>query len=108
MLVPKNRISTHPGALLIEQIKEMGLTVHSVARNAGLPATRLYDIVHERRGISAETAIAIGEYFGQSPEFWMNAQKSYELSKEMVENGPNIRARVIPCMENHAISRELP
>ena len=37
----------------------------------------------------------------------MNAQKSYELSKEMVENGANIRARVISCMENHAISREL-
>lgn len=37
----------------------------------------------------------------------MNAQKSYELSKEMVENGANIRASVIPCMENHAISREL-
>lgn len=108
MLIPKNRISTHPEALLIEQIKEMGLTVHSVARNVGLPATRLYDIVHERRGISAETAIAIGEYFGQSPEFWMNAQKSYELSREMVENGPTIRARIIPCMENHANSRELP
>lgn len=108
MLVPKNRVSTHPGALLIEQIKEMGLTVHSVAKQVGLPATRLYDIVHERRGISAETAIAIGEYFGQSPEFWMNAQKSYELSKEIVENGSNIRARVIPCTEIHAVSRELP
>ena len=69
MLVPKNRISTPRGALLIEQIKEMGLTVHSVARNVGLPATRLYDIVHERRRISAETRIAVGEYFGQSPEF---------------------------------------
>ena len=94
--------------MLIEQIKELGLTVHSVAMKVGLPATRLYNIVHERRSISAETAIAIGEYFGQSPEFWMNAQKSYELSKEMVENGPNIRARVNPCMENHTISRELP
>ena len=51
-------------------------------------------IVHERRGVSAETAIALGAYFGQAPEFWMNAQKSYELSKELVENGENIRARI--------------
>ena len=46
--------------------------------------------------MSAETAIALGAYFGQSPEFWMNAQKTYELSKELVENGRSIRARVRP------------
>ena len=108
MLVPKNRIATHPGSLLIEQIREMELTVHGVARDIGLPATRLHEIVHERRGVSAETAIALGEFFGQSPEFWMNAQKAYELSKEMVENGQSIRARVNPYMEKHAISRDIP
>ncbi len=91
---PTNRIATHPGALLLEQIKEMGLSVHRVARDIDLPATRLHEIVHERRGISAETAIALGAYFGQTPEFWMNAQKAYELSKELVENGELIRARV--------------
>ena len=92
--VPGNRIATHPGALLLEQIREMGLTVNGVARDIDLPATRLHEIVHERRGVSAETAIALGTYFGQAPEFWMNAQKSYELSKELVENGENIRARI--------------
>ena len=89
-----NRIATHPGVLLLEQIKEMDLSVHRVARDMDLPATRLHEIVHERRGVSAETAIALGAYFGQSPEFWMNAQKTYELSKELVENGEAIRARV--------------
>ena len=108
MLVPKNRISTLPGALLIEQIMELRLTVHSVAKIVGLPATRLYEIVREWRDISADTTIAIEEYIGQSSGFWMNAQKSYELSKEMAETGPNIRARVVPCMENHAVYRELP
>ena len=92
--VPGNRIATHPGALLLEQIRKMGLTVNGVARDIDLPATRLHEIVHERRGVSAETAIALGTYFGQAPEFWMNAQKSYELSKELVENGENIRARI--------------
>ena len=92
--VPINRIATHPGALLIEQIEEMGLTVNGVARDINLPATRLHEIVHERRGVSAETAIALGVYFGQTPEFWMNAQKTYELSKELVENGEEICARI--------------
>ena len=92
--VPTNRIATHPGALLLEQIREMGLSVNGVARDIHLPATRLHEIVHERRGVTAETAIALGAYFGQTPEFWMNAQTAYELSKELVEHGEDIRSRI--------------
>ena len=92
--VPTNRITTHPGALLLEQIREMELSVSGVARDIHLPATRLHEIVHERRGVTAETAIALGAYFGQTPEFWMNAQVAYELSKELVENGEDIRSRI--------------
>ena len=68
--------------------------IYGVARDIDLPATRLHEIVHERHGVSAETAIALGACFGQALEFWMNAQKSYELSKELVENGEDIRARI--------------
>jgi addiction module HigA family antidote len=92
--VPTNRIATHPGALLLEQIREMELSVSGVARDIHLPATRLHEIVHERRGVTAETAIALGAYFGQTPEFWMNAQTAYELSKELVKNGEGIRSRI--------------
>ncbi len=94
MNVPIERITTHPGALLLEQIHEMELTINGLARDIDLPATRLHEIVHERRGVSAETAIALGEYFDQTPEFWMNAQKVYELSREQVMNGKEIRSRV--------------
>lgn len=92
--VPSHRIATHPGVFLREQIEETGLTERDVASDTGLPEARLHEIVHERRGVSAETAIALGEYFGQTPQFWMNAQKNYELSKELFENGERIRARV--------------
>ena len=81
MNVPTNRIATHPGAFLLEQIEEMGLTVNGLARDIDLPATRLHEIVHERRGVTAETAIALGEYFGQTPEFWMNAQKAVDIHR---------------------------
>ena len=90
MNVPIERITTHPGALLFEQIHEMGLTVNGLARDIDLPATRLHEIVHERRGVTAETAIALGEYFDQTPEFWMNAQKVYELSRELVTSDSTI------------------
>ena len=93
-LTPTQRITTHPGALLLEQIAEMGLTVPGVAQAIGLPATRLHEIVHERRGVSAETAIALAEFFEQTPEFWLNAQKVHELSKELVERGEAIRMQV--------------
>ena len=99
---PTHRIATHPGALLMEQIREMGLSVHRVARDSGLPATRLHEIVHERRVVSAETAVALGAYFGQTTEFWMNAQMIHELSRELVENREAIRARVRPCGETRA------
>ena len=68
--------------------------MHGLARDLGLPATRLHEIVHERRGVSAETAIALGEYFGQTAMFWINAQKFHELSKELANRGEEIRARV--------------
>lgn len=80
--IPTRRIATHPGAFIREEIEERGLSVHGLARDLGLPATRLHEIARERRGVSAETAIARGEYFGQSPMFWIDAQKIHELSKE--------------------------
>ena len=48
--VPTNRITIHPGVLLLEQIREMGLSVNRVARDIRLPATRLHEIIHQRRG----------------------------------------------------------
>ena len=100
--MPTNRITTHPGTLLLEQIREMGLSVNGVARDIHLPATRLHEIVHGRRGVTAQTAIALGAYFGQTPEFWMNAQTAYELSKELVENGHDIRSRIHRHAEDRA------
>ena len=103
MAAPANRIATHPEVLLIEQIKEMKLTFRGIARDTGIPATRLHEIVHERYGVGAETAIALGEYFGQTPEFWMNAQKSFELSKAMEEKGKSIRGRVRRRTKDRAV-----
>ncbi len=92
--IPTRRVATHPGVFLRDQIEELGLSVHGLARDLGLPATRLHEIVRQRRGVSAETAIALGEYFGQTAVFWLNAQLLHDLSKALTTRGEAIRARV--------------
>ena len=92
--VPTHRVATHPGVFLRDQIEELGLSVHGLARDLGLPAARLREIVRQRRGVSAETAIALGEYFGQTAMFWLNAQLLHDLSKALTTRGGEIRARV--------------
>ena len=71
------------------------MTVARVAGDTGLAAARLREIIRERRGASAGTAIALGAYFGQRSDFWMNARKTHELSKKL--NGRSVRARVRTC-----------
>jgi addiction module HigA family antidote len=57
----------------------MGLSANALAIAIGVPATRIGEIVHERRGISGDTALRLGRYFRMTAEFWMNLQSRYEL-----------------------------
>jgi addiction module HigA family antidote len=70
----------HPGEMLREEfLIPLGLSANALALAIGVPATRIGEIVNERRGISGDTAIRLGEYFRMEPEFWMNLQTHYEL-----------------------------
>lgn len=70
----------HPGEVLREEfLAPLELSVNRVARDLRVPVTRVSEIVHERRSVTADTALRLGRYFGNSPQFWMNLQKSYEL-----------------------------
>ncbi len=70
----------HPGEMLREEfLVPMGLSANALAIAIGVPATRIGEIVNERRGISADTAIRLGRYFHMSAEFWMNIQSDYDL-----------------------------
>jgi addiction module HigA family antidote len=62
-----------------EFLVPMGLSANALAIAIGVPATRIGEIVNERRGISGDTALRLGRYFHMSPEFWMNLQSHYEL-----------------------------
>jgi addiction module HigA family antidote len=70
----------HPGEMLREEfLIPLGLSANALALAISVPATRIGEIVNERRGITGDTAIRLGEYFRTGPEFWINLQGRYEL-----------------------------
>lgn len=70
----------HPGEILREEfLRPLRISQHKLARDLHIPATRIGEIVHERRGITADTAIRLGIYFNTGAEFWTNLQANYDL-----------------------------
>jgi addiction module HigA family antidote len=73
----------HPGEVLMDDfITGFGITQNRLAVAIGVPPRRINEIVHGKRGITADTAVRLARYFGTSEEFWMNLQSHYELSIE--------------------------
>lgn len=73
----------HPGEILMEDfITGFGITPNKLAIAIGVPPRRINEIVHGKRGISADTALRLARYFGTSAEMWMNLQTNYELRLE--------------------------
>jgi addiction module HigA family antidote len=74
------RAPVHPGEVLREEfMKPLGISINGLALELHVPVTRISEIVNERRGITADTALRLARHFGTSPDFWMNIQKDYEL-----------------------------
>ncbi len=91
------RVTTHPGAMLrAEFLKPLALSANKLGLELRVPVTRVTEILHERRAITADTALRLARYFGTTADFWMNLQKAYELSKARVETAKRIQAEVHP------------
>ena len=70
----------HPGEVLFEDfMKPMGLSINKLALELRVPATRIGDIVHQRRRVTADTALRLARYFGTKAEFWVNLQDFFDL-----------------------------
>ncbi len=83
----------HPGRLLREEfLLPMGITPYRLAKDIDVPVQRIHELVHERRGITADTALRLSRYFGMSEGYWMNAQKHYELEVEKDRLGAALEA----------------
>lgn len=86
----------HPGEVLMEDfIEGFGITQNKLAVSIGVPPRRINEIVHGKRGITADTALRLARYFGTSAAFWINLQSHYELDRAEDALGDQISA-IIP------------
>jgi addiction module HigA family antidote len=69
----------HPGEILADELKEVGVTPTELARQVNVPANRISEIVRGRRSITGDTALRLGHWFGNTPQFWVNLQTAYDL-----------------------------
>jgi len=81
----------HPGEILADELKEIGITAAELSRQIDVPPNRISHIVRGMRDITADTALRLGQFFGTGPELWMNLQKAYELDKAKIEIGSKIK-----------------
>ena len=82
----------HPGEILLEEfLKPMGISQNALARAIGVPSRRINDIVLEKRGISADTALRLARTFGTSESFWMGLQVDFELERARQQIGTDLK-----------------
>jgi addiction module HigA family antidote len=92
------RVTTHPGTMLREEfMKPMRLSANRLAMDLHVPVTRINEISHERRSVTADTALRLARYFGNSPEFWLNLQQLYDLTLARRKSLRDIEREVPPA-----------
>jgi addiction module HigA family antidote len=99
----------HPGEVLREEfLKPMSLSAHQFALALRVPATRVNEIVNERRGITADTAMRLARYFGTSAKFWINLQAAYDLDLAEGRFSETVDREVLSRPENRGRSTHSP
>lgn len=75
----------HPGEVLKEEfLKELNISAYRLAKDAGIPQTRVSEIVKGKRRITADTALRLSKYFGNTAKFWLGLQDDYDLEEEQI------------------------
>ncbi len=91
----------HPGEILREDyLAQLGMSASALARALAVPVPRINDVLRERRGISADTALRLARFFDTTPQFWMNMQAAFDLATEAVA-----KKEEIASIENYAEAR---
>ncbi len=73
----------HPGEVLEEEfLKPLGVTAYRLAKSTRIPITRITEIIRGRRMLTADTALRLSKFFGNSPRFWLGLQNDYDLEEE--------------------------
>lgn len=88
----------HPGEILRKDFLEpLHMSANALAKALNVPAPRINDIVRERRGVTADTAMRLARYFGGDARSWLNLQSAYELRKAEIENAGRIEREISPA-----------
>jgi antitoxin HigA-1 len=91
------RVRTHPGEVLREEFMvPLEMSAGTPARDLDVPPNRITQILNEDRSVTAETAIRLARYFGTTPQFWLNLQTDYDLSRAFNEHEAEINSKVHP------------
>ena len=97
------RIAIHPGEHLAEQIDALDMSAAELGRQLGVPTNRVTAILNGQRAITGDTALRLGHFFGNSPQFWLNLQTAYELHLAAQKAGDAIEA--LPTLARHKAVR---
>ena len=96
-MTKKTKLSIHPGEILSEEfLKPLGLSMNQLALALRVPGNRINAIVAGQRGVSADTALRLGRYFGTSAQFWINMQARYDLESTEDKLADRIEREVRP------------
>lgn len=97
--MPKNGMRpVHPGEVLREDyLVPLKMSANALAKALNVPAPRINDIVRERRGVSADTAMRLARYFGGDARSWLNLQTAYDLRVAEISNAKRIRKQIEPA-----------
>jgi addiction module HigA family antidote len=88
----------HPGEVLREDfLIPLGMSANALAKALNVPAPRINDVVRERRGVSADTAMRLARYFGGDARSWLNLQAAYDLRVAEIENAKRIEREIAPA-----------
>jgi addiction module HigA family antidote len=85
------RTAIHPGEHLAEELKALSVSAAELARQIEVPVNRVTGIINGQRGVTADTALRLGHWFGTSAEFWLNLQQLYELRRAREEVGDRVQ-----------------
>jgi addiction module HigA family antidote len=91
--------AVHPGRLLKRELNARALSANRLALDIGVPSGRITDILNGRRSITADTAVRLGRYFGNSAQFWLDLQSQFDIAVVERDRGVEITRRVRPAAD---------
>lgn len=89
-------LAAHPGRLLKRELEARELSANRLALDIGVPSGRITDILNGRRAITADTAVRLGHYFGNNPQFWLDLQSQFDIAVVERDHGRDIARQIRP------------